>query len=173
MVKQEFTPGNTDEGEFEVSLTAREGTSLLAMDEITRVAEQEIRSIPAVRVVTGGSGAGGPSSGVNQGRLYIRLAPHKERVFSLTRLLSLHPWDAFKGNYTQSDVMQEVMPPQESVWCAFRCAAPVLHQRGRPGARTRSGLAAPDLDALVTYGEALRKKGPNSDCSMPIRRPPR
>src|SRR6185295_14141077 len=32
-LKQEYTPGNTDEGEFEIGLTAREGTSLESMDE--------------------------------------------------------------------------------------------------------------------------------------------
>ena len=43
VVRQEFTPSNTDEGEFEVSLTGREGTSLAAMDDVARRLETEVR----------------------------------------------------------------------------------------------------------------------------------
>jgi hydrophobic/amphiphilic exporter-1 (mainly G- bacteria), HAE1 family len=178
IVKQEFTPGNTDEGEFEVSLTAREGTSLLAMDEITRVAEQEIRSIPAVRVVMGGPGAGGPSASVNQGRFYVCLAPHKERIFSLLRLLSLHPSDAFKGNSTQRDVMQEVrrrLKKLPEVRFSVRSPQSSINVGG-PAFELDLALLGPDLDALVAYGEALRKKGPelgllDADTSLRLDKP--
>ena len=41
---------------------------------------------------------------------FVRIAPHEERTFSLTRLLretlSGHPLRAFSGNYTQKDVME-------------------------------------------------------------------
>ena len=49
---------------------------------------------------------------MNEGELYVRIAPHEERVFSLSRLfgalIRLHPQEAFHNNYTQRDVMQAV-----------------------------------------------------------------
>src|SRR6266566_3727439 len=58
MVRQEFTPANTDEGEFEIGLTAPEGTSLTAMNDVLRGVEQELRSLPSVRVMLASIGAG-------------------------------------------------------------------------------------------------------------------
>jgi HAE1 family hydrophobic/amphiphilic exporter-1 len=50
--------------------------------------------------------------GVNQGGAYVRIKPHEERTFSLTKLwretMKGHPLDALKGNYTQQDVMTEI-----------------------------------------------------------------
>jgi hydrophobic/amphiphilic exporter-1 (mainly G- bacteria), HAE1 family len=84
-VKQEYIPSDVDEAEFQVTVTAPEGTSLAAMDEVMRLVEAEIRSIPAVRFVL--ATAGGFTLGnVNIGNAYVRIAPHEERVFSLGRL---------------------------------------------------------------------------------------
>ena len=49
LVQQEYIPSNVDEAEFEVNVTAPEGTSLAAMDEIMRAVENELRAIPLVR----------------------------------------------------------------------------------------------------------------------------
>jgi HAE1 family hydrophobic/amphiphilic exporter-1 len=68
MVKQEFTPTDTDEGEFDVSLTAQEGTSLPAMDEVVQLAENAVRGVPHVRTILSTSGSGGGFSSINQGR---------------------------------------------------------------------------------------------------------
>jgi hydrophobic/amphiphilic exporter-1 (mainly G- bacteria), HAE1 family len=161
IVKQEFTPGNTDEGEFDVSFTAREGTSLPAMDQVARAIEQELRSIPAVRVVLGGPGSGG-ISGVNAGRFYIRLAPHEERVFSITRLLSLKPWEAFRNNHSQRDVMQEVrqrLRKFPEVRSSVRTPQSSINVGG-PNFDIDFALLGPDLEALWEYAEALRLKAP-------------
>ncbi len=111
IVKQEYVPGDVDEAEFEVSVNAPEGTSVAAMDDAMRRIEQDVRAIPGVRTVlatVGGSFLGA----VNQGQMYIRIAPHEERLFSFGRLLketlALHPWKAFEGNYSQRDVMGQV-----------------------------------------------------------------
>jgi HAE1 family hydrophobic/amphiphilic exporter-1 len=44
--------------------------------------------------------------------MYVRIAPHEERVFSFGRLfkdtLRLQPWKAFEGNYSQREVMGQV-----------------------------------------------------------------
>src|SRR5206468_7362768 len=107
MVRQEFTPANTDEGEFEIGITAPEGTSLAAMDEVLQRVEQELRAMPQIRVMLASIGAG-RMGGVNYARVYIRIPPHHERRFSFGRLLSPAPWKAFVGNYTQREVVQQV-----------------------------------------------------------------
>ena len=179
MVKQEFTPGVTDEGEFEVSLSAPEGTTLAGMDEIVRLAETEMRKIPAIRVMLAGAGAGGPSSGVNQGRLYLRLAPHKERTFSLMRLISLTPWKAFQGNYSQRDVMQLVRQrlrtlPETRI--AVRGGSSSINIGGGPPVDFEFSILGPDLESLAAYAEALRKKAPelgllDADTSLRLDKP--
>ena len=83
VVKQEYTPSDVDEAEFEVRLMAPQGTSLAAMGEAIKAVEQEVRAMPGVRLVM--STVGGTFLGaVNEGELYVRIAPHDERVFSIT-----------------------------------------------------------------------------------------
>jgi len=111
LVKQEFIPTNVDEAEFEVSINAPEGTNLAVMNESMLAIEKDLMAVPGVRLVLANAG-GGFIGGVNQGNAYIRIAPHEERVFSLTKLWNEtkkgNPLKAFRGNYTQQDVMQEV-----------------------------------------------------------------
>ncbi len=85
LVQQEYIPTNVDEAEFDVMVTAPQGTSLASMDEIMRAVESEIRAIPLVRLMLC-DGGGGFLGGVNQGSCYVRIAPHEERTFSLGRL---------------------------------------------------------------------------------------
>jgi hydrophobe/amphiphile efflux-1 (HAE1) family protein len=110
-VKQEFIPTNVDEAEFEVSVNGPEGTNLAVMNETLAAMEKDILSTPGVRTVltnVGGSFIGG----VNQGGAYVRIAPHEERTFSISRLVEEtrrgNPFKAFRGNYSQQDVMLEV-----------------------------------------------------------------
>jgi HAE1 family hydrophobic/amphiphilic exporter-1 len=110
-VKQEFIPSNVDEAEFEFSVTAPEGTNLASMNETMQAIERDLMSTPGVRLVL--TSAGGSFLGaVNQADGYIRIAPHEERTFSISRLwretLNGTPLKAWRGNYTQADVMQEV-----------------------------------------------------------------
>jgi hydrophobic/amphiphilic exporter-1 (mainly G- bacteria), HAE1 family len=110
-VKQEFIPTNVDEAEFEVSVNGPEGTNLAVMNEVITAMEKDILETPGVRLVLSSSG-GSFLGGVNQGSAYVRIAPHEERTLSLgkfwTELKKGHPLNAFKGNYTQQDVMVEV-----------------------------------------------------------------
>jgi HAE1 family hydrophobic/amphiphilic exporter-1 len=48
LVQQEYIPSNVDEAEFDVNVTAPQGTSLAAMDQIMRAVENEIRAVPLV-----------------------------------------------------------------------------------------------------------------------------
>ncbi len=110
-VKQEFIPTNVDEAEFEVSVNGPEGTNLAVMNEVITAMEKEVLETPGVRLVLSSSG-GSFLGGVNQGSAYVRIAPHEERTLSFgkfwTELKKGHPLNAFKGNYTQQDVMLEV-----------------------------------------------------------------
>ena len=110
-VKQEFIPTNVDEAEFEVSVNGPEGTNLAVMNETISAMEKDILEVPGVTLVMSSAG-GGFLGGVNQGDAYVRIAPHQERTLSFTKLWTEtkkgNPFNAFKGNYTQQDVMQEV-----------------------------------------------------------------
>ncbi len=110
-VKQEFIPTNVDEAEFEMSVTGPEGTNLAVMNETMSAIEKEILQLRGVTMILSSAG-GGFLGGVNQGDAYIRIAPHEERTFSLSKLWretkNGNPLNAFRGNYTQQDVMQDV-----------------------------------------------------------------
>ena len=110
-VKQEFIPTNVDEAEFEVSVNGPEGTNLPVMNETISAMEKDMLATPGVRLVLSSVG-GNFLGGVNQGGAYVRIAPHEERTFSLTKLWREtkkgNPLNAFKGNYSQQDVMTEI-----------------------------------------------------------------
>ncbi|MFO1009705.1 MAG: efflux RND transporter permease subunit [Planctomycetota bacterium] len=161
-VKQEYTPGNVDEAEFEVNVTAAEGTSFAAMDATFQRVEELLRTTPGVRTVlttVGGSFLGQ----VNQGSAYVRIAPHEERVLSPSRLwretLAGHPSKAFEGNYGQRDVMVEVRKRLATL-SGLRCSV-----RNAPSFNIGGGnfdidfsILGPDLQALARYADALRAK---------------
>lgn len=178
LVKQEFTPGNTDEGEFEVSFSAREGTSLPSMDEVIRAAEAEVRQIPWVRTVIGGVGGGGISGGLNQGRLYLLLTPHSERVFAVSRLFSLTPWRAFEGNASQREIMQMIrqrLGKLSDVRVQVRGGQGSI-STGGPGFEIDFSLLGPDLEQLLGYAEKLRARAPelglvDADTSLRLDKP--
>jgi len=81
------------------------------MNSTITAMEKDILTTPGVRLVLASVG-GGFIGGVNQGNAYVRIAPHEERIFSLGRLWTEtkkgNPLKAFRGNYTQQDVMMEV-----------------------------------------------------------------
>src|ERR1043166_8623129 len=110
-VKQEFIPTNVDEAEFEVSVNGPEGTNLAVMNDVISAIEKDILTTPGVRLVLSSAG-GSFLGGVNQGSAYVRIAPHEERTFSISKLWretkNGNPLNAFRGNYTQQDVMLEV-----------------------------------------------------------------
>jgi hydrophobic/amphiphilic exporter-1 (mainly G- bacteria), HAE1 family len=115
-IRQEFVPSNTDEGEFQVSLSAPEGTSLMAMNEALQAVEADLKKdVPEIKLILASIGAGGGGSGfgsVNSANIYVRLAPHEERTINFTKfwesLKRGKPLDVFKGNYTARDVMQKI-----------------------------------------------------------------
>ena len=159
-VKQEFIPTNVDEAEFEVGVNGPEGTNLAVMNETMSAMEKEILQIRGVRMVLSSAG-GGFLGGVNQGDAYVRIAPHEERTFSVSKLWretkNGNPLNAFRGNYTQQDVMQEVRR-------VLRKYAPMRTsvRNGRSfnfgtGGRTDIDFVfrGPDIVALAGYADDL------------------
>ncbi len=178
LVRQEYTPTNTDEGEFEMNVTAREGTSLAAMDSTMRVLETELRQIPMIRTVLASVGGGGFIGSVNNGRIYIRLAPHRERVFSWSRLLSWNPLQAFRGNYSQRDIVQEVrrrMKKFTDLRVSVRTGQSSINVGGG-NYEIDFSILGPELESLADYADALRKKAPDlgvidSDTTLKLDKP--
>ncbi|HXI25909.1 MAG TPA: efflux RND transporter permease subunit [Pyrinomonadaceae bacterium] len=164
MVKQEYIPTDVDEAEFEVNVNAPEGTNVEAMMESMNSIEKDLLTTPGVRLVLANAG-GGFIGGVNQGSAYIRIAPHEERTFSLTKIWNSiragHPLAAFRGNYTQRDVMQEVRR-RMAKYAPFRFSV-----RNAPSFNIGGGqqdidfvIRGPGLQELAKYADDLRKKTP-------------
>jgi hydrophobic/amphiphilic exporter-1 (mainly G- bacteria), HAE1 family len=162
VLKQEYIPSDVDEAEFEVAVTAPEGMSLAAMDEVMQAVSTELRSIPGVTLVMANSGSSFLGS-VNVGNAYVRIAPHEVRTFSLTRLWHAlwagDPGQAFRGNYTQREMIQEVRRRLKK-FRDLRTAA-----RNFPSFNIGAGnfeidfaIRGPDLQTLSTYAEQLRSQ---------------
>jgi HAE1 family hydrophobic/amphiphilic exporter-1 len=161
-VPREFVPSDVDEAEFGVNVNAPESASFLAMDAALAVIEARIRSVPGVRDVLSTTG-GGFLGRVNQGNVYVRIAPHEERTFSFARLwratLDGRPAAAFEGHYSQSDVMEEID-------ARLRELGDVRAQvRNFPSFNIGGGpfdvdfvLRGPELTELARYGELLRER---------------
>ena len=161
---KDYLPTGVDEGEFEVRMTAPQGTSLPAMDTLVREIEGRIRQVAGVRLVLATSG-GSFLGSVNEARMYVGLAPHQERVFSIGRLarglLRGDPGAAFRSNRSQQEVMQDVRRRLRGI------GGPDVRTQVRnpAGFRFVGGfididfvLRGPDLDALAAYTERLRQR---------------
>ena len=88
IVKQEYVPTDVDEAEFEVQhqrarghQPRRDGRRDAPHREATFA---RFRGVRTVLATVGGSFLGG----VNQAQMYVRIAPHEERLFSFGRLLA-------------------------------------------------------------------------------------
>lgn len=161
-VKQEYIPTDVDEAEFSVNVNAPEGTNVAVMNDAMKSIEETIMSTPGVDLVLASAG-GGFLGGVNQGNAYVRIAPHEERTLSLTKLWNSlkagRPWNAFRSNYTQRDVMQEMRK-------RLRKYAPMRTSvRNLPSFNIGGGnfdidfvLRGPDLLELSRYAEELRER---------------
>ncbi len=162
LVRMEYIPGDVDESEFEVNVTAPEGTSLAAMDGAMKAVEAELWRTRGVRSVLSTAGSGFLGN-VNQGYAFVRIAPSEERHVSLGRILSgiahLRPLAAFRGNYSQRDVMSEV----RRRLARFADLRPSV--RNVPSFNIGGGnydidftIRGPELQALAGYAERLRRR---------------
>ncbi|MCC6322259.1 MAG: efflux RND transporter permease subunit [Phycisphaerales bacterium] len=181
LLKQDYLPSDIDEAEFTININGPEGVSFSAMDDAVRAVEARVRAHPAVRTTL--SSVGGSFLGqVSRGDMYVRIAPHEERVLSLSRLwrstLRGDPGAAFRGNYTQSDVIQDLRRSLRSL--------PDLRisVRNFPSFNVGGGnfdidmaLRGPQLEKLAEYTEELRKRGsqlgglPDLDTTLKLNTP--
>jgi HAE1 family hydrophobic/amphiphilic exporter-1 len=111
LIRQDYLPTNVDDGQFEVRALAPEGVSLVAMDDVMKAVEGKLMAMPEITTVLGSTG-GDYNGSLSSGRIWVQLIPHEERVFSWTRLATglFHgdPFAAFRKNFSQRDVMQNV-----------------------------------------------------------------
>jgi hydrophobic/amphiphilic exporter-1 (mainly G- bacteria), HAE1 family len=160
-VKREFVPTDVDEAEFGINFTAPEKTSVAAMTDAIRGIDQEVRQVRGVTVVLTGIG-GGYMGSVNTAGMYVRIEPHEKRLFSLGRLwtetLKGQPLAAFKGNYTQRDVMNDIRRRLAKYRTDLR---PVV--RNFPSINIGGGpvdiefvFKGPELTKLSEYAEGMR-----------------
>jgi HAE1 family hydrophobic/amphiphilic exporter-1 len=162
LVKQEYIPSDVDEAEFEVRVSAPLNASLAAMDDVMRRLDADIRRIRGVRTVLVQAG-GGFIGGVSTGQAFVTIAPHEERVFSLSRLaretLNGNPLNAFRGNYSQRDVMQEVRRVAKK-YPDLRIGVRNAPSFNIGGGNFEIDLAiqGPELASLERYTEELRKR---------------
>ncbi len=164
IVKQDYLPSDVDESEFDVNITAREGTSFTSMEGVMRAVEADLRTTPGVQVVLATAG-GGFNGNVSQGSAYIRIAPIEERSFSIERLWHGishgHPLEAFQTNYSQRDVMQEIrsrLRKYKDLRTSVRNAP--SFNIGGGGFDIDFNLRGPDLEALASYADQLRLRAP-------------
>jgi HAE1 family hydrophobic/amphiphilic exporter-1 len=152
------------------------------MNEGMQAIEKEILATPGVRLVLANVG-GSFLGGVNQGGAYVRIAPHEERTFSLSRLWREtrkgNPLNALRGNYSQQDVMQEVRTRLRK-YSPMRAGV-----RNAPSFNFGAGgrfdidfvLRGPDIQALSDYADELVKRSEkvggivDADTSLKLNKP--
>jgi HAE1 family hydrophobic/amphiphilic exporter-1 len=171
-VRQDFIPSDVDEAEFEIQVNGPEGISFAAMNGVMESIEKDVAVMPEVRLTLttigggpGGSGGGGGGGGgsVNQGEIYVRIAPHEERIFSLWRLMQEtlrgQPLEAFKNNYTQRQVMSKIRRVLAK-YPELRGGVRNLRSFNIGGGPSEIDFAirGPELEALARYSEELRVK---------------
>jgi HAE1 family hydrophobic/amphiphilic exporter-1 len=166
LVKQDFIPSNIDEGEFSVSMSAPEGTSLTAMDEALAEVEKELKDMPEIRTILGSAGSSFMGS-VNFADVWLRMAPHEERTVNLTKfwngLKRGEPMSVFEGNYSARDLQQKVRQKLRK----FTHLRPTVRNPQTINLGGGSGftdldfvLRGPDLTKLVGYANQLRDRAP-------------
>jgi hydrophobic/amphiphilic exporter-1 (mainly G- bacteria), HAE1 family len=160
-VKREFVPTDVDEAEFGVNFTAPEKTSVTAMAEAMRGIEKDIRQVRGVTLVL--TGVGGSYMGsVNSANMYVRIEPHEKRLFSAGRLwketLQGQPLAAFRGNYTQRDVMNDIrrlLAPYRATLRPTVRNFPSINIGGGP-VDIEFVFKGPEVTKLSEYAEAMR-----------------
>ncbi|MCC6345041.1 MAG: efflux RND transporter permease subunit [Bryobacterales bacterium] len=160
MVRQEYIPTNVDEGEFELNITAPEGASLASMEAVLRRVENDLFALPGVEHLLATVGASYLGA-VNSAQCFVRIANVEDRALSIPRLLAKtlegKPLEAFRGIYSQRDVMQAI----RDVFKQY----PDLRVQVRNSQTINQGSApvdidfvirGPELELLSDYSETMR-----------------
>ncbi|MBO6236672.1 MAG: efflux RND transporter permease subunit, partial [Schwartzia sp.] len=126
-----------DSGEFSVNLKAPPGTSLERMSRLIQPLEEEIASLPEVRVAA--TRVGGVRTPVNEGGIDVKLYPASERKRSMQEIMS-----ELRRKFSSVGEMQVA----------------VVTNQGGGGCRGESrpvqiGLRGSDLEYLMRYANGL------------------
>jgi HAE1 family hydrophobic/amphiphilic exporter-1 len=182
LVRQDYLPTNVDDGQFEVRAVAPEGISLAAMDDLMQTVSHKVQSTRGVTTVLTTT-AGDYNGSLSNGRIWVQLIPHEERVFSWARLLKgiVHadPFEAFRNNFSQRDIMQNVRRQLASYKdVKFQINNVQSINLSGAGSRTDIGFVfrGPDIEKLVDYSSQLAKRGPelgllDAQVSVQLNRP--
>jgi HAE1 family hydrophobic/amphiphilic exporter-1 len=111
----------------------------------------------------------------------VRLTPHEARVFSLARLLNdtlrFRPLDAFRGNYSQREIMQAVRV-RARTYRDVRASVRNIQafSLGGGNAELEFVIRGPELARLAEYGNRLRARAPeigviDADISLKLDKP--
>ncbi|MFT3685609.1 MAG: efflux RND transporter permease subunit [Phycisphaerales bacterium] len=163
LLKQDYLPSDVDEGEFQVTLTAKSGTAFNSMQEATALVDERLRAHPAVSTTLASVG-GGFVGQVNQADIYVRMVPFEQRIFSFSRLFKalIHgkPGDAWRGNTDQTRVMQELrrMLREFPDLRASVCAYPAFNIGGGNN-DIDINIRGPELASIADYANRLRTAG--------------
>lgn len=181
LIKQDFIPSNVDEAEFNVNLSAPEGTSLVAMNEALLAVETELKQMPEVRMMLSQAGSSFLGS-LNNADIYLRLPPHEERTINFKKfwdgLKHGEPLAVFRGNYSARDVQQKVRQKLRK-FTHLRPAVrnPQTINLGGGGFNDMDfALRGPDLNELVKYANQLRERAPelglvDADVTLKVDKP--
>ncbi len=160
-VKQDYIPTNVDESEFEVSLTAGEGTNLPSMNDCMRRAEEMLAKVPGVEILMTTVGTRG-WGGVNRGDIYVRLSDIEGRTFSLKRLwkglVKGDPGEAFRGNFSQREKMDEIRKLIKSIAGVRASVRNLTSLRTGAPVDIDFSITGTDVNALSEFSEKLRQK---------------
>lgn len=160
LLRQDYVPSDVDEAEFSVNVQGPEGVSFEAFDLATREVEERIRQNPAV--TTALSSVGGSFLGqVNRAEIYVRIKPHDDRTLSISRIwretLRGQPLQAFRSNYSQSDVMQQLRRELRQFSDLRVSVRPfAAFNIGGGNFDVDIAIRGPELEKLAEYTETLR-----------------
>ncbi len=160
IVRRDYIPTDVDESEFEVRLTAGSGTSLMAMDELTRRAEERVRAVPGVEFVL--ATVGSTTGDVNTAGLYVRLQALSERSVTWRRLVRAlvagDPAAAWRGTFTQREKMTEVRTALAKLPGLRASIRNLTSLRQGPPVDLDLSLTGPSTAAILPFAERLRAR---------------
>ncbi len=160
MVRQDYIPTNVDESEFEITINAKEGTTILAMNTAVQEIEKTIRDVEGVELTLTSVGSRG-IGGTNTASIYVRLIDADLRSFSLGRLweaiLRGSPREAFVGNYTQQQKMAEIRKTLSKFSDVRMSLRNLTSLRQGPNVDIDYSITGPDPKALAEFSEKLRR----------------
>ncbi|MDA0659843.1 MAG: efflux RND transporter permease subunit [Planctomycetota bacterium] len=161
LVSQDYIPTNVDESEFEVRVTGREGASVKSMEHVVGLLEQRLADIRGIEVMLVTGGQGGIGS-VNGARMYVRIQDIATRSFSMARLWrglrQGDPFSAWRGNFTQREVMSEVRRRLASIPDVRTSVRNQTSMRQGAPVDIDFSVMGPDAEKLAEISEQIRQR---------------